>query len=233
MGLTEGQTDNLLTNQVIEPGEFNWVRLKVIENPLLTYITIGGENLELEIPSNAKTGLKVNRNFTVATGGVTRFTIDFDLRKSVHLPSCDDCNYKLRPTLRFIDNLEVGTLSGSVDSALLSDVASNCTDSTSGAVKAVVYVFTGSGVEPDDIDIDPMGADLGGVDPLTTAIVDANGNYMVPFVEAGDYTLSLTCQAELDNAAVDDVIEFTGSHDATVVVDQTTVVPAFTLPPLP
>jgi hypothetical protein len=66
-------------------------------------VDVGGVCHELTIPSEVKTGLKLNRGFVVPAGGSANFTIDFDLRKSVHLPM-SGTDYLLRPTLRLADN---------------------------------------------------------------------------------------------------------------------------------
>jgi hypothetical protein len=62
----------------------------------------------------------------------------------------------MRPTLRIVDDAEVGAIAGNVDSALVTD----------GCLPKV-YVFSGSGVTPDDIE-EASGADA---DPLVVASV--------------------------------------------------------------
>jgi len=53
------------------------------------------------------------------------FTIDFDLRKSVHNPSNPADDYILRPTLQLVDGNTEGALSGIV-SGIVND--NGCTD---------------------------------------------------------------------------------------------------------
>lgn len=209
MQLTQGVSTTLLNGEVLPAGQYSWIRLKVdIAN---SYITINGADLPLRIPSAAKTGLKLNRGFNIATNGISNFTVDFDLRKSVHLPEGVDSDYILRPTLRIIDDLEVGSISGHVDASLLS-ANTGCYDNT-GAVKAVLYIFTGAGVTPDDVDgVAP--------DPISSAIVDQNLDYMAAFLPEGDYTVSLTCEAEKDDPVKDDVLVFIKSADVPVVAKQ-------------
>ena len=209
MQLTQGISTTLLNGEVIPAGQYSWIRLKV--DIVNSYITINGADLPLRIPSAAQTGLKLNRGFNIATNGISNFTVDFDLRKSVHLPEGVNSDYILRPTLRIIDDLEVGSISGHVDAALLS-ANTGCYDNT-GAVKAVLYIFTGAGVTPDDVDgIAP--------DPISSAIVDQNLDYMAAFLPAGDYTVSLTCEAEKDDPVKDDVLVFLKSADVPVVAKQ-------------
>jgi hypothetical protein len=136
MTLTGGQADFLLNGYTLPAGHYSWIRLMVDTAGVLdSYIVISGANYELTIPSGSETGLKLNRGFTVPDGGSASFTIDFDLRKSVHMANMN--TYELRPTLRIVDNTQVGAIAGTVDASL---VTTGC--------KPAVYVFAGSGVTP-------------------------------------------------------------------------------------
>ena len=75
----------------------------------------------LFIPSGNQTGLKLIRGFIIGAGSTHNFTIDFDLRKSViHPPGLGE-PYLLKPVLRMVNNLEVGTIEGTVAPALVVD----------------------------------------------------------------------------------------------------------------
>jgi hypothetical protein len=207
LSLTGGTAQLLLDDYILDAGTYQWLRLKVNATEdgdpgNDSAIVIAGAAYELVVPSGAESGLKLNRPITIPADGSSSFTIDFDLRKSVHERSGDI--YVLRPTLRLVDNSTDGALSGTVDLA-----AALCAD------PAAVYVFEGAGVTPDDVDgIDP--------DPVATAIVDpVTGEYTVAFLEAGEYTAAFTCQADLDDPATDDAITFTGTSDVTVTAGQT------------
>jgi len=210
LALTGGEADVLLNGYQLPAGHYNWVRLMVDTADILdSYIVVlGGAEYELTIPSGSETGLKLNRGFNVPAGGGADFTIDFDLRKSVHVAGPD--NYLLRPTLRLVDNVLVGAIAGTVQASL---VPAGCTPA--------VYVFSGAGVTPDDIDgIAP--------DPVTTAIVKLdNGSgeyrYKAAFLEAGDYTVSYTCQAAADDPAVNDALTFSGTATESVTANTVTI----------
>lgn len=208
MTLTGGQADFLLDGYKLPAGHYSWIRLMVdTAGTLDSYIVVSGGNYELTIPSGSETGLKLNRGFTVPAGGTADFTIDFDLRKSVHMAGMGD--YLLRPTLRMVNNILVGSIAGTVDAAL---VTSGCTPA--------VYVYSGTGVTPDDIDgIAP--------DPVTTAAVKLdNGSgqyvYKAAFLEAGDYTVAYTCQAAADDPATNDSLAFTGTTNVAVTANAVT-----------
>jgi hypothetical protein len=227
------QGDNqffLVQDEQIPAGVYEEVRLIVAEqtnascnaaqaNPERpSYITIDGTDFPLIVPSGGQTGLKVRGPLTIAAGGSAAYTVDFDLRKSIAERGATGC-YNLRPVLRVVDNAQVGTLTGSVDPALLAD--SSCTaDPVSGA-GAAVYVYSGPGVTPDDFN----GADP---EPLTTALLQpemldgalVDFSYEVGFLLEGSYTVALSCQAGDDlPAPSDDEIAFIQPGDVEIIRD--------------
>jgi hypothetical protein len=236
----------LLDNEEVPAGEYEWMRLKVQADPNVagdSYITIGGADCELRIPSGDETGLKMIRGFTVGVGTTTDFTVDFDLRKSVvqppgqttEVPVCDGQAYMLKPVVRIVDNLEVGTIEGSIDPTQITQSCGEG-DQQSGVYPGNVYLFgpipEGGSATPDDYD----GLDADGPDALTSAMVDPNTfSYTIGFVPTGNYVLAYTCDpdnVEVDADAADtptgadEVVEFTPAAGApvTVTANQTTTV---------
>lgn len=204
----------LVSNETIPAGAYNWIRLGVDDSD--AYIEIDGAQYPLEIPSSAQTGLKLNRGFTVAAGGLTDFVVDFDLRKSVHQEGTGD--YKLRPTLRIVENLTAGSISGTVADALVLDEA--CVNNgDNNDMGNVVYLYTGTVDSP---------ADMSGnadTDPLASAIVTYDDqtnsySYSFGFVAAGDYTLAFTCDALIDDPLAVDELIFSAPVTVQVVADQ-------------
>jgi hypothetical protein len=192
-----GVAEDLLVDFTLPSGRYNWIRLMVdTDAPLDSYIVVDGMNHELTIPSGAQTGLKLNRGFVVPAGGSADFTIDFDLRKSVHFTGNDPATgeYMLRPTLRLADNGMASHIFGTVDPLL---ITADCSPA--------VYVFEGSGATPDDIDTDNTVPD-----PITTATVEQDNmgvyRYKAAFLEAGNYTVAFTCDATHDDPTVDNTV---------------------------
>lgn len=215
LALQGSRSEILMTENDLTAGNYQWMRLKVnaVQNTIDSYIEFdnGMEQYSLYVPSGAESGLKLNRPFTIAAGSRTDFTIDFDLRKSVHKPSAANQDYKLRPTLRVVNNLEIGTISGTVAADTLTN--NNCAEGTA------VYLFDGLDAEADDID----GL---GVEPVTTANVDvATGAYEIGFVQAGlDYSVALTCTANLDDPEVDNLdLSLTPVIEDVIFIDQQNV----------
>jgi len=119
----DGASFNLLDNQAVLPGNYQWLRLRITTEQNLqsgSYIKLrDGRQFPLYIPSGAETGLKLSKPFVVAQRATTRLMIDFDLRKSVVAPPGQSPNWILKPSLRLVDLLEVGALKGTVDIAAL------------------------------------------------------------------------------------------------------------------
>lgn len=209
-----GRAALLLDGVTLPAGDYEWIRLIIDNEPAVrdSYVVLtGGQECELRVPSGAESGLKLNRGFTLPADGSVALTIDFDLRKSLHAPpgqqgSAEACTqgYLLRPTLRIVADAEVGAIAGHVDSALVTD----------GCLPKV-YVFSGSGVTPDDIE-EASGTDA---DPLVVASVTVeNGStaypYRAAFLPPGPYTIAFTCGD--DDATADDTLTFTGTQNVTV-----------------
>lgn len=244
LAFQNGERAMLLDDEEVPAGEYLWMRLKVLADPDTagdSYITIGGADCELRIPSGDERGLQMIRGFTVGVGALTDFTVDFDLRKSVlrppgqttEVPVCDGQAYLLKPVLRVVDNLEVGTITGTVDGTF---ITGQCGSTTTGVYPGNVYLFgpvtdTEPGT-PDDYD--GIWDDENGGDALTSAMVDPNTfSYTIGFVPAGNYRLAYTCDvddAALDEAnpqdAADDLVVFTPADGVavTVTAEQTATV---------
>ena len=215
--LAGGGSRALLENYSVPAGHYQSIRLLIEaqQNQPSSYIDFAsGERFPLFVPSGSESGLKLIRGFTVAAGSNSNFTIDFDLRKSVIAPPGQAPNYLLKPVLRMVDNLQVGAITGKVDAAL---VTTGCSPQ--------VYIFTGAGVVPDDLDP----AAPPDVDPLVSVPVKldtATGEYRfrAGFIEVGEYTASFTCDGAIDTPEGEEVLVFTGTQNLSVNTNQTTTI---------
>lgn len=207
-------SEPLLVNHSLDAGHYNWMRLKVIASQSTTdsfiQLDIGGAQYPLYVPSGDETGLKLNQGFDITDGGAVTFTIDFDLRKSVLAPNNNSSAYKLKPTLRIVNNNNVGHISGIVGPTSLGDI------SCASNPQYSVYVFSGSNITPDDIDgIDP--------DPISTSLLSNSFEYAVGFLNEGSYTVAFTCQASDDDTENNDTISFIGTDTVMVTAGTTTI----------
>lgn len=189
----------LLTNEELTAGQYQWMRIGVDAEMGSTggagdmlgdscdgsgsYIVMSDDTINsLFVPSGAETGLKLVSGFTVPVNGTADFTAEFDLMKSITAPMGLSGDVVLRPSIRLVNNVEAGTLTGQVGNDLAT--ADSCAPS--------VYVFD-DGVMPNAID----GTD----DPVATAMVNADSDatgqteyhYTVGFLLAGDYEVAFTC----------------------------------------
>ncbi|MFM7395758.1 MAG: DUF4382 domain-containing protein [Gammaproteobacteria bacterium] len=199
LSFRDGKTTNLVDGTQVLPGNYEWIRLKVrAEQNIQDGSRIrlrDGRQFPLYIPSGLETGLKLNRPFVVAQGAATRLLIDFDLRKSIVAPPGQGQNWIVRPSLRLFDQLQVGTLSGTVDIAGLA-AAQKVSPS---ACRGGIYLYRGKDVSPDDMDGEPAdGVDPLVYQPLSPSLPGAAVNYTVHFLETGDYTVAATCQFDVD-----------------------------------
>jgi len=214
-----GATTNLLQDAVVPAGDYQWMRLKVIaqrnlqDGSRIEFKNTTGETFPLYIPSGAETGLKLNRPFRVAAGGVTRLVADFDLRKSIIKPRGQEPNYVLKPVLRLMDEMQTGTLAGTVNLRALTDAllepaaAPRPIDECSAGVYVFEQDVAGTPTTPDDMD----GDDANGRDPLLYFPVAWDGtndttSFEVAFMATGRYTVAATCQYAVD--AAPDVDEY-------------------------
>lgn len=196
----EGRAALLLDGTTLPAGDYEWIRLIVDNESGVrdSYVVLrGGEECELRVPSGAESGLKLNRGFTLPADGSVALTIDFDLHKSIHAPpgqrgSAAACTqgYLMRPTLRIVDDANVGAIAGHVDAELV----------TEGCLPKV-FIFSGADVTPD-------------ADPFVAANVPiVNGStsyaYRAAFLPPGAYTAAFTC----DDA---ETLEFVGTQNVTV-----------------
>lgn len=206
----------LLEGVELEAGSYQGMRLKVLtEGDQDSYIVLDDSSQhELEIPSGSTSGLKLNRNFDISANGTVNFTIDFDLRKSITIssPNSNTPTYKLRPTLRITDNSQIGHVKGAVDGTLLSN---ECGENESRAV----YIFEGNDATIDDEGSanSPVASSLINYDQEST-----NYSYEIGFIDAGDYTLALTCTADLDDPESDDDLAFVQQANVTIESKNTT-----------
>lgn len=217
LALAGGSSRALLEERSVPAGRYEWLRLLIEAdtNQPGSYIDLeNGARYPLVVPSGSESGLKLNRGFTVAAGSASNFTIDFDLRKSVIAPPGQSPNYMLKPVLRMVDNLRVGTIAGTVAAAL---IPVDCAPQ--------VYVFTGADVAPDDLDAAPAPD----VDPLISVPVQldaASGEYRfrASFVEVGAYTASFTCDGDMETPEGEEPLVFAGNQNLTVNANQTTTI---------
>ena len=218
----EPQTVNLLDLQngetffieeaELTAGSYGQVRLGLLNNenadPLNNYVAFTDGSVEaITVPSGDQTGYKVVGGFTIPAGGVTAVTIDFDVRKSV--VNTGSGKYMLKPTLRLVENADAALINGVVNVTAESNY--------------VVYAYA-----DDTYTSDEETANADGVffaNAVTSANVDAEGNFTVAFLNSGIYDLYLASYDADGNLvaveAIDSNVELAGGASLDITVEIT------------
>lgn len=236
--LQGGNAAPLIEDLELPAGEYNFIRLFVVGGAPESQVTEAdpGGVFDLFIPGNQPPSANPNQRFlqlsspfVIPAGGHADFTIDVELRKALVQPSAGDF-YMLRPSLRLVDNSEVGMLAGIVADSLVLD-AENCTNNPETDTGSAVYVYTGFDALPGDVFVDEDGEEQtrtdGAMHPLTLANVlqdpeTGEYEYTVGFLPAGDYTVAFTCQASDDAPETEDDIAFAVQENVSITAGETT-----------
>ncbi|MCW8194044.1 DUF4382 domain-containing protein [Proteobacteria bacterium 005FR1] len=202
--------EELLDDYPLPVGSYTSLRLVLDETRL--YVDTNGRQEVLTIPEEEKAGLELEFNVDVEDDTELDLTIDFDVRKS--LRRIDATTFELHPSLRIVRTERTGTLVGVVDEDLIVNNP-RCNDRFDFREGNAVYVFSGAGTNPQDIQ-----GNAG--DPLATGIVELDSGvweFVVGFLPQGNYTAVFTCDAELDDPEIDDDLDMFFSTRIDVEID--------------
>lgn len=213
--LQGGLSGALILQVPIATGHYTDLKITLAANPLSAQssITLPDGTHVLYIPSSESSTIDVPVDFKFVSGQSLNLMLDFDMRKSIVQDPTDPTKYILIPSVRAVISDQTGTITGRVDSSLIT-----CTT-------PAVYIYSGK-VSPSDVDTT---APAGTVQPLATALVGLNStsgdyDFTSAFLPPGDYTVAFTCQASQDIANQPDNITFTATTTATVSPKNTTLV---------
>lgn len=197
LDLQDGNT-TLLNKVELPAGEIAHVRFVLNTNECFVDLEVGGMQ-PMTVPSGDQTGFKAIGGFTIPAGGTVNVTADFDVRKSVTVTGQD--NYKLRPTIKIIDNIEVGEINGTMTLDLDENVSS-----------VIVYAY-----EDGSWDTNESNATNNfGNAVLSTDATD--GSYILPWLTVGTYDLVVASQDV--NGTFKDILGYI--NDVFVLPDETT-----------
>ena len=222
-----GNEASLLNGASVPAGNYAWIRLLLnvaadgtVAN---SYIEINGAQYPLMIPSGAQTGLKLVQGFTMTANQVADFTIDFMLQQSITAPpgqtSGGTQDYILRPALRLINNVQAGTISGTVALSTLQTASACLSGASTGSgplPNAHVYMYAGS--------VTPSSTATPVVETQLTPDSSGNYTYDQPFLLAGSYTVAVACTTTSSGGTATTTFIPTSGTSATVTENQTTTV---------
>ncbi len=104
--LTDGNSA-VLADSTLPSGYYTQIRLILGDG---NNVVVDSVAYDLEVPSSANTGLKLNHPFTIDAGATYEVTLDFDADKSVHMTG--NGQYKMKPVIRIIVDQTSGSLEG-------------------------------------------------------------------------------------------------------------------------
>jgi hypothetical protein len=221
LDLQGGLSEPLITGKEVPAGTYTELRLIVdTDNSFVKRESTGDNEYSLAVPSGKPSGLKLKGDFLVAADTTTKFTIDFDVRKSIINPPGNAlADYMLKPSLRLVNNLEVGSIRGQVDVAQITSTRMADETLADCQYEGAVYVFSGENAETSDLNANNEEGN-----PLMIVPVELDGEsslyaYKAAFLPEGNYTISYSCQD--DNNEQDDDLDFEGTQSLEVVANQT------------
>ena len=211
------KTEVLVSGLDLPPGDYDELRLVVDNDPMANKIVDStGAEFPLTIPSGSASGLKIKGDFTISDMPTTLIA-DIDLRQSIRMAGP---NYLMQPVVRLIKGGNFGHARGMIDGSQL--IGPGCSDADADTFNAI-YVFEGHDVVPADID---QSSDTD-VDPITTSTFLWDGSsssykFEAAFLPQGEYTIALTCSADQDGLDTTDNLNFFGTRNVTIRVNDTT-----------
>jgi hypothetical protein len=202
LDLVTGEPLRLFTSEELPAGTYTGVRLLFDESVDASVVDADG----LEFPLMLADGAFAPVDFTVEDddrdGSSESRTLMLDLRQSLEFDSDTD-EFLLTPHLRAVRTGEAARIDGGVAVA--------CPVDGSLTLGGAVYLFTGSGATPDDID----GSDAEPV-ATTRVVVDSitlQASYALRFLQPGEYTLAVTCFGDTEVVDGDDDLQFQSVTD--------------------
>ncbi|MHB1544868.1 MAG: DUF4382 domain-containing protein [Gammaproteobacteria bacterium] len=209
----------LLSNVTVPAGQYQWLRLDIDTAHSYVISSSGGRYL-LNIPSGNQSGLKLVSGFTVAQGGLSDFTIDFNLRQSLTEDnSSGTTTYTLTPALRLVNAQQVGSISGTA----FSTMTIGGEPITSTSCYPAVYVYPGSTTLFNGFDVTISG----GTTPITSGTLTLNSttglyDYTIGFLAPGAYVVVATCAG--NDTLTSTSLAFSAPQTASVTADNATTI---------
>ncbi|HET8861056.1 DUF4382 domain-containing protein [Marivirga sp.] len=137
------------------------------------YIKFNDDSVEeITVPSGTQSGYKVVGDFTIPDGGVTSIIIDFDVRKSVVKAGASG-RYILKPTLRLLEDANVGSIEGAVTGNLDRNL--------------VIYAYESGAYNEGEME--PNADEVVFANAITNSNIDVEGNFNLSFLPSGNYDL--------------------------------------------
>lgn len=177
----------LLADQIVPSGMLKQIRLVLGDGNTLK---IEGQEamMPLNTPSAMQSGLKLNMNATLEPGFSYTFILDWDVQKSVVMAGTSGM-YNLKPVIRVNAEVNSGSIEGNVSGEFLVNGLSVFNDLEDVTVE--VY---------DNADV-----------YVAESSTNAEGDFLIQGLAAGDYKLKIVNQAAYDDYVSDPITVTVGT----------------------
>ncbi len=150
--------------------------------------------------------------FTVTKDARTNLVMDFDLRKAIKYEQ----NSGSQKNFSFVTDSEIQSAVRVVNKSNAGNVKGKMTDNVSSSEKVVVYAYR-KGTYNRSQEVQGQGAsNVAFKNAVTSAVVDAQGNYQLSFLEEGDYEIQCASYKDTDN---DGEFELKGTLSLTSILN--------------
>lgn len=150
------------------------------------------EKIDLAASSASESEVVItNGAFEITENATTNVVLDFDLRKAIKYDDNNQSDFslvsnaELQSSFRFVNESETGTVQG------------ECNDPVVNSDKIVVYAYQKGNFNQDAEIQGEAHAQFS--NSVTSASVDASGNYQLSFLEDGEYELVFVSYKKMDN----------------------------------
>jgi len=212
----QGLESSLVLDSVTLPvGDYQNFRIVILDDGTYVQETGSDTTNELKVPSGV---LKLG-GFTVSATSSQTFVVEFGLRQAMTYNPGPE-RYILKPTgVRIVRLEDAANISGTVDLSTAS-----CLAADDASLSHVAYLYAGHDLDASllgdvfvrEADIEVSVDNVAGTDfddvvadniiaPVVSTSIDENGDYLFSYINAGDYTVGIAC-----NAAVDDPTLYDG-----------------------
>lgn len=207
-----GSAHMLLDSVDLDEGDYTSIALLVdTSDASVNFVAsdADGDGTAEQYPLQVSGGtISSDAGFSISEVGGDSLLLDVDLRRSLS-GSAENGTFVLTPALRQSNNPdELGSISGAVNTEGASELF--CEDEDA---RVAVYVYEGSIQVPGDV----SGSD-DEAEPFASGIV-ISGEYVVPYLPAGDYSAAYTCQAGSDQPDSNDAVVFSDVQTVSVPAD--------------
>lgn len=196
----QGEDRKLVIDSVELPvGEYSNMLIEVVDESLdASYVVDDGGRKLLKVPSNI---LRLG-GFTIEPTSTQSMVVEFGLQQSMTYNPGPD-RYILKPNgVRIVSVDQAALVTGDINHTAL-QVNETCAALELGGTAGNIYLYAGHSLTAesmaDNFNIEVASNAEGFIAPIASSSL-ANNTFSLSYLEAGDYTLAVSCHEEADDA---------------------------------